>query len=97
MNAPKFLASAAAAVTVVGAISFAYAQTTTDSPTGTPSNPTMRDGATTPSQSTPNNPGMQNRQRDGSTESMNRDSTGNTSRDSTGTMSNERMARADRN
>jgi hypothetical protein len=98
MNASQLFVSTAAAVTMVGAIGFAYAQIGgQENPVGTAPNPTTQNSTTNPGQSTQNNPGMQNRRPDGSTGGVNRDAMGSVNRDSTGTMSNERMARADRN
>lgn len=89
MKASKILVSTAAAVTVVGVMGFALAQTSMDKPAASATNPNMQNSTPMPDQSTPNSSGMQNRQPDGSTATMNRDTTG--------TMTNERMARADRN
>jgi hypothetical protein len=140
MNASKFLASTAAAITVVGTIGFVYAQTSPSNPTGATTSPQTQGQITPPGQPTPTNPSMQNprpsgatgvqsqttlpgerapndptlqsqRQR-GAAGSMNAGSTGGMNRGSTattgsgtssspspepGSMSNERVARADRN
>lgn len=93
MKASEFLISTAAAVTVVGAMGFAYAQT------GTPTNPTATDSPkaspTTPATQPPMQSGS------GTSGNMNRGSTdtSNMNRGSTDTsnMSAERVARADRN
>lgn len=96
MNASKFLVSTVATVAVVGTIGFAYAQTGnygSSSPSPQPQSQT-----TMPDQSRPAtvNPNLEIQRQSGSTDGMNRDSTSNT-RSGTRDMSNERLARADRN
>jgi cell division protein FtsN len=96
MNISKFFVTAAAAVTVVGAIGFAYAQTTYDPATTTipqtqnqttmPNQPAPGASIATPSRAPNSASGPLN---DGSTGSMNQGSTSATS--------NERPPRADRN
>ena len=88
MKASKYLASTVAAVTVVGAIGFAYAQSNTyDSSRST--------GATQAQNQTPSttasDPSMQNQPQSGTTDGT------RTLSPNTRDMSGERMARADRN
>lgn len=104
MKASKFLVSTAAAITVVGTIGFVYAQTGTSTPSGTYTSPQTQGQATTPGQPAPADPRLRTQRQSGSTGSMNRGST-STTRSGTsvnpsndpGAMSNERVARADRN
>ena len=100
MNVSKYLVSTASAVAVIGAISFAYAQTS----------PQTQNQGMTPAQSTPatpSTPGMRDQAPDTATGSMNNSSPGmsnsnragaaGTTATDTGNMANERTARADRN
>lgn len=95
MNATNFIISAVAAVSVVGAISLAYAQTTaqTTAPSTT-TTPTVT--VTTPEptvQTPPTNPAMANQRGTTGASSTN---PMNTNRNLDGTTG-ERVARADRN
>lgn len=100
MKASKFLVSTAAAITVVGTIGVVYAQTGTSTPSGTYTSPQTQGQAT----KAPADSSLQTQRQSSSTGSMNRDST-STTRSGTsvnpsndpGVMSNERVARADRN
>jgi len=90
MHASKVLASTAAAITLIGAIGFAYAQSDSRDATRSTTNP-QTGTQTSPSESTNTDPSMRNQPPSRST-----DGTGNTSAN-TRDMSGELMARGDRN
>jgi len=90
MHASKVLASATAAISLIGAIGFAYAQSTSPDATRSTTNPQTGTQTSSP-ESTNTDPSMRNQPQSRST-----DGTGNTSAN-TRDMSGERMARSDRN
>lgn len=96
MKASKFLVSTAAAIAVVGTIGLVYAQTGTSG--GTYTSPQTQGQVTPPGQPAPANPSIQNQGpgQGGSTSTMGSGPSVNPSNDP-GAMSNERVARADRN
>lgn len=103
MNAAKLLASTAAAVTLAGAIGFAYAQSNSTDSTRSTTNPQTGSQTTTPSSSDQT---MRNQSQNRSNDGTGSTSSGNPNRSSDGTgnmssssrdMSGERMARGDRN
>ena len=96
MKASKFLVSAAAAIAGVGTIGLVYAQTGTSG--GTYTSPQTQGQVTPPGQPAPANPSIQNQGpgQGGSTSTMGSGPSVNPSNDP-GAMSNERVARADRN
>lgn len=91
MNATNFIISAVTAVSVVGAISLAYAQTTAPSTTTTPTVTVTTPAATV--QTPPTDPAMANQR---GTTGASATNPMNTNRNLDGTTG-ERVARADRN
>jgi len=90
MHASKVIASTAAAISLIGAIGFAYAQSSSTDTTRSTTNP-QTGTQTSPPATMNTDPSMRNQPQTRST-----DGTGNTSANSRD-MSGERMARSDRN
>ena len=89
MNASKFLVSAAAAIAVVGAAGFAYAQTTSPA-TGTPTDPQAQNAAPVTDSAMPGNANTPNQDRTDANgnmnNGMNNGTTGTMHRNANGTM-----------